>query len=51
MLKKENVLVFTHSAVIKLSSSKIASSMENIDFFPNDSIYPSNFDAVNVDLD
>jgi broad specificity phosphatase PhoE len=50
-VSKEHILVFTHSAVIKLSSSKIARDTETLDFFPSDSIYPSNFDTVHIDLD
>ena len=48
---KENILVFTHSAIIKLSSSKIARDSDSVEFFPNDSIYPKCLEAVRIDLD
>lgn len=50
-VSRENILVFTHSAIIKLSSSKIARDSDSVEFFPNDSIYPKCLEAVRIDLD
>jgi len=47
----EQILVFTHSGVIKLSSSKVAFESDNVQFFPNDSIYPSCLDMVRIDIE
>jgi len=49
-LSKEKILIFTHSGVIKLSSSKIAEKSNDISFYPNDSIYPKVFAIINIDI-
>jgi hypothetical protein len=49
-LAKEKVLVFTHSGIIKMSSSLIVEKMNEVLFFPNDAIYPKCFDIVKIDI-
>jgi len=46
----EKVLVFTHSAFTKISTSKIAYNMQEIDDYPKDSYRPENCEMITIYL-
>jgi len=46
--KQEKILVYTHSCLIKISTSKLAYQMDQIDDFPQDSYMPANCEIVSI---
>ena len=48
--KHELIIVMTHSAIIKMSSSKVVLGLDSIDKYPEDSFLPGHADTVEITI-